>query len=151
MRRASLHLLKSLLQIVHCPATAWTCDIFRLVEPPAGSLHKFILEIFSHARLLYRYSVAFIVRESAGDVHLIQLFVQQSLTEVAREIVHQSFFTRGVIDCFRDLVSNFYGGQCRCDFAVISHLKVPSDRNFIDRILSQGNPYGIADSFRQKR
>lgn len=85
MRRAGLHLLKSLLKVVHCPATTWTCDIFRLIEPPAGSLHKFILKIFSHARLLYRYSVAFIVRESSGDMHLIQLFIQQSFAEIARK------------------------------------------------------------------
>ena len=77
-----LDLFESSLEIVHCPATSRTSNILRFVETSAGCLKKFILKILSKTGFRYRDSGSILVVIFAGNVHLVNFLVKQTLAEV---------------------------------------------------------------------
>ena len=86
MRGSGLHLLERFLKVVHSSSATWASDIFRLIETPSGSLHQLIDEVGTDSGFLNRNLVARFILICASEFKFVQSLIQQSLTEITRDI-----------------------------------------------------------------
>ena len=83
MCRTCLDLFESGLQVIHGSSASWTGDIFRFVEPSAGSLHEFVFQIAAQTGFDYLHRIAVAVFIGSGNMHFVKFPVQKAFSEVA--------------------------------------------------------------------